>query len=217
MKGLRVEDIVDSSGNGAKAGFIIYDIIVKVGTCEVASVDSLISIMQEKEGQSCDVEIIRDEKVLTVTVTAGSLGLSLVPVAIGELYYNAKMRTASDDDRLRLHQQQESISLTTAPSIEGFKIVKSISIVGAECAFGMNIFKDIFISVRDVTGGRSNALQNTLRDARNECLSDLKREAFLAGANAIIGVNLDYSEFSGGSKSMVFVAATGTAVIVEPE
>ena len=77
------------------------------------------------------------------------------------------------------------------------------------------MFKDFFASVRDVFGGRSSSSQKALRDARRVCLAELRREALMVGANAVIGVDLDYSEISGDDKSMLFLVATGTAVTVE--
>jgi uncharacterized protein YbjQ (UPF0145 family) len=107
------------------------------------------------------------------------------------------------------------VLLTIAPSLEGYSIKKTIQIVTAECAFGMNIFRDMFANYRDFFGGRSAATQRVLRDARNVCLNELKKEAHIGGANAVIAVDLDYSEFSGGGKSMLFLVASGTAVWVE--
>lgn len=92
------------------------------------------------------------------------------------------------------------------------KIERRLGIVTAECAFGMNVFKDIFTIGRDLVGGRSSAIQSTLKDARNAALDDLKAEAAALGADAVIAVDLDYSEFSGGGKSMLFLVASGTAV-----
>jgi uncharacterized protein YbjQ (UPF0145 family) len=76
----------------------------------------------------------------------------------------------------------------------------------------MNMFRDFFASVSDFWGGRSKATQKVLRNVRNTCLYELRREAALMGANAVIGVNLDYREFSGKGKSMLFLVASGTAV-----
>jgi uncharacterized protein YbjQ (UPF0145 family) len=82
--------------------------------------------------------------------------------------------------------QIESVLLTTDYGHD-LKILKRVEIVTAECAFGMNIFKDLFAGVRDIVGGRSEAVQNTMRDARKTALFELKREAHLVGANAVIG------------------------------
>lgn len=104
--------------------------------------------------------------------------------------------------------------LTTEGYPQGLTITKRIEVVTAECAFGMNIFKDLFAGVRDIVGGRSQAVQNTLRDSRRTALYELKREAYEVGANAVVGVDLDYVELS-VSGSMVLLVASGTAVIVE--
>jgi len=106
----------------------------------------------------------------------------------------------------------EAILLTTETS-PNLNITKRIEIVTAECAFGMNIFKDLFAGVRDIVGGRSEAVQKTMRDARKTALYELKREAHLVGANAVVGVDLDYVELS-ASGSMIMLVASGTAVII---
>ena len=107
----------------------------------------------------------------------------------------------------------ESIILTTetAPNLN---ITKRIEIVTAECAFGMNIFKDLFAGVRDIVGGRSEAVQKTMRDSRKTVLYELKKEAYEVGANAVVGVDLDYVELSSAG-SMVMLVASGTAVVIE--
>lgn len=111
-------------------------------------------------------------------------------------------------------RQLSEVILTTemAPHLE---IERRIEIITAECAFGMNILKDIFAGVTDLVGGRSKATQKILRDARKTVLSELRKEAIAVGANAVIAVDLDYNEFSGGGKSMLFVVASGTAVRVK--
>ena len=106
-----------------------------------------------------------------------------------------------------------SIVLTTetAPNLN---ITKRIEIVTAECAFGMNIFRDLFAGVRDIVGGRSEAVQKTMRDSRKTALYELKKEAYEVGANAVVGVDLDYVELSNAG-SMVMLVASGTAVVIE--
>ena len=107
----------------------------------------------------------------------------------------------------------DAILLTTetAPNLN---ITKRIEIVTAECAFGMNIFKDLFAGVRDIVGGRSEAVQKTMRDSRKTALYELKKEAYEVGANAVVGVDLDYVELSKAG-SMVMLVASGTAVRIE--
>ena len=107
----------------------------------------------------------------------------------------------------------EAILLTTetAPNLP---ITERIEIVTAECAFGMNVFKDLFAGIRDIVGGRSEAVQSTMRDSRRTALYELKKEAHRVGANAVVGVDLDYVEL-GGAGSMVLLVASGTAVRID--
>ena len=107
----------------------------------------------------------------------------------------------------------EAILLTTetAPNLN---ITKRIEIVTAEVAFGMHIFKDLFAGIRDIVGGRSEAVQATMRDSRRTALYELKKEAHAVGANAVVGTDLDYVELSGAG-NMVMLVASGTAVVIE--
>ncbi len=122
------------------------------------------------------------------------------------------LRAAEEAAQL-LSVEIEAVLLTTetAPNLN---ITKRIEIVTAEVAYGMNIFKDLFAGVRDIVGGRSEAVQKTMRDARRTALYELKREAHSVGANAVVGVDLDYVELSGGA-NMVMLVASGTAVVIE--
>lgn len=108
----------------------------------------------------------------------------------------------------------DRVILTTSSHLEGYRVAEHIDIVSAECVFGMNVLKDMFSSFRDFFGGRNKSSQDALREARVACLNELRREAESMGANAVIAVDLDYSEISGGGKSMLFLVATGTAVKV---
>lgn len=104
--------------------------------------------------------------------------------------------------------------LLTTETQSDLKILKRIEVISAEVAFGMNIFKDLFVEVRNIVGGRSKAVQDTMREARRTALYELKREAHEIGANAVVGVDLDYVELSAHS-TMVMLVATGTAVVIE--
>jgi uncharacterized protein YbjQ (UPF0145 family) len=108
----------------------------------------------------------------------------------------------------------DAVMLTTEAYPQGLTITRRIEVVTAECAFGMNIFKDLFAGVRDIVGGRSEAVQKTMRDSRRVALYELKKEAHAVGANAVVGVDLDYVELSSAG-SMMLLVASGTAVIVE--
>ena len=110
----------------------------------------------------------------------------------------------------------KDLILTTEFSMPEYQITQRLEIITAECVFGMNMFRDMFASIRDIVGGRSSASQKVLRDARRTCLTELRREALISGADAVIGVDLDYSEISGDGKSMLMVVASGTAVKIQP-
>jgi uncharacterized protein YbjQ (UPF0145 family) len=105
------------------------------------------------------------------------------------------------------------VILTTETALD-LPIRERLGIVSAECVLGMNIFRDFAAMVRDAVGGRAVSSQNAFKEARNTALGEIKREAAQLGANAVIAIDIDYSEISGGQKSMLLVAATGTAVIL---
>lgn len=111
----------------------------------------------------------------------------------------------------------KDLIVTTEFSMAEYTVTQRIEVITAECVFGMNLFKDFFAGIRDIFGGRSSSSQKVLRDARRTCLTELRREALIVGANAVVGVDLDYSEISGDGKSMLFVVVSGTAVTVEPK
>lgn len=114
-------------------------------------------------------------------------------------------------ERIETDAEIEAILITTE-SQPDINIQERITIITAECAYGMNIFKDLFAGVRNVVGGRSEAVQSTMRDARNTVLYELKREARLVGANAVVGVDLDYVELAATGSTMLMLVASGTAV-----
>ncbi len=102
--------------------------------------------------------------------------------------------------------------LTTAHTIPGRDIRELLGIVTAECVLGINVFRDMLGGLRDIIGGRSGTHQKALQEAREICLQELANRAGELGADAVIGVDLDYSEISGGNKGMVLLVASGTAV-----
>lgn len=101
--------------------------------------------------------------------------------------------------------------VTTTPIIEGKSIIAYYGIVSGETIIGANVFRDLFASIRDIVGGRSGAYEEVLRKAKETALLEMQQQAAALGANAVIGVDLDY-ETVGGSGSMLMVTATGTAV-----
>lgn len=106
------------------------------------------------------------------------------------------------------------IIVTTSIDVPRREIEEVISIVAAEAALGIHVFRDIANIFRDAFGGRSASSQNALRKARIACLDELKREAAAVGADAVIAVGLNYNQISTGGSGggILFVAASGTAV-----
>ncbi len=104
--------------------------------------------------------------------------------------------------------------VTTTPSIEGKSITEYHGIVVGEAIMGANIVRDVFASITDIVGGRSGAYESKLQDARDTALRELEERAVAKGANAVVGVDLDY-EVVGANGSMLMVSAAGTAVTVK--
>jgi uncharacterized protein YbjQ (UPF0145 family) len=104
--------------------------------------------------------------------------------------------------------------VTTTPGIEGRRIKQYLGLVTGEAILGANIFKDLFAGIRDIVGGRSAAYENELRKAREIAMTEMKQAAAALGANAVVGIDLDY-ETVGGQGGMLMVSISGTAVVIE--
>jgi uncharacterized protein YbjQ (UPF0145 family) len=103
--------------------------------------------------------------------------------------------------------------LSTTPTIEGHPIHEYKGIVTGETIIGANFMKDFFAGIRDIIGGRSGSYEKVLREAKDTALSEMQERASQLGANAIVGIDIDY-ETVGQSGSMLMVAVSGTAVII---
>ncbi|WEK05458.1 MAG: heavy metal-binding domain-containing protein [Candidatus Devosia phytovorans] len=101
--------------------------------------------------------------------------------------------------------------ISTTPTLEGRPIKDYLGIVTGEVIVGANIFKDLFAGIRDIVGGRAGAYEGALRDARRQAYDELAYEAERMGADAVVGVDLDY-EVVGQNGSMLMVSISGTAV-----
>jgi uncharacterized protein YbjQ (UPF0145 family) len=104
--------------------------------------------------------------------------------------------------------------ITTTPSVEGRKITKYCGVVAGEAILGANLVKDLFAGIRDLVGGRSATYEKELQQARDIALEELQDKARDLGANAVVGVDLDY-EVLGQTNGMLMVSASGTAVVIE--
>lgn len=102
---------------------------------------------------------------------------------------------------------------TTTPTVDGHRVTQYLGIVTGETIIGANIFRDLFASVRDIVGGRSGSYEKVLGEARETALREMRERAALLGANAVIGVDLDY-EVLGAQNGMLMVSASGTAVVL---
>jgi len=104
---------------------------------------------------------------------------------------------------------------TTTPTIDGYEIVEYFGLVTGEAILGANIFKDLFAGIRDIVGGRSAAYEQELRRARDLAIGEMTADAERLGANAVVGVDLDYESIQvSQSGGMLMVTAAGTAVRV---
>lgn len=103
--------------------------------------------------------------------------------------------------------------LTTTPSVEGHPVREYKGIVTGEAILGANVFKDLFAGIRDLVGGRSGTYEKELGRARQIALDELQQAAREKGANAVVGIDLDY-EVLGQSNGMLMVTASGTAVVI---
>ncbi len=104
--------------------------------------------------------------------------------------------------------------VVTTPTLEGKTIIKYLGLVSGEAILGANIFKDLFAGIRDIVGGRSAAYEQELRRAKEIAITEMTEQAQQLGANAVVGVDLDYETLGSGG-GMLMVSASGTAVVVK--
>jgi uncharacterized protein YbjQ (UPF0145 family) len=102
--------------------------------------------------------------------------------------------------------------ITTTDGADGKTVVRYLGIVSGEAIVGANLFRDLFARVRDIVGGRAGGYENALREAKDHAMEDMIAEAQALGANAIVGVDLDYEALG---DSMLMVSANGTAAIID--
>ncbi|HPC38743.1 MAG TPA: heavy metal-binding domain-containing protein [Exilispira sp.] len=102
--------------------------------------------------------------------------------------------------------------ISTTPNLEGKTIKSYIGIVSGEAILGANIFRDFFANITDIIGGRAASYESELRKAKDIALKEMMEQATFLGANAVVGVDLDYETIG---QSMLMVSTSGTAVIYE--
>ena len=105
--------------------------------------------------------------------------------------------------------------ILTTESSHNLNVEARLGIVTAEIVVGMNIFKDMLTGVRNIVGGRTGNVQNALKEMRETVLEELKNEAAVLGANAVVAVDLNYQEIGATGSTMLMLVASGTAVRIE--
>ena len=108
-----------------------------------------------------------------------------------------------------------NLIVTTTDSVEGRRVTRYLGVVTGEAILGVNILRDFFAGIRDIVGGRSGSYEKELRQAKDIALMEMSEQATSLGANAILGVDLDYETIGGQNSSMLMVSASGTAVVIE--
>lgn len=205
MAGVTVKSI-ELGGWGQRSGIQMGDVIESYDGVPIDTLNAF-EMATERKPHGAVVIVNRGGEQKTLVTLREPLGFQ---VTEGEPY-QSEFSSRNHAQREPLHNQ---IIVTTTPSVDGYRVEKVVDLITAECVFGMEFFQDLLTSLTDFFGGRSGTSQNVLRDARRTCINELKREAFELGANAVIGVSLAYSEFSGQGKSMLFLVASGTAVVL---
>ena len=104
--------------------------------------------------------------------------------------------------------------VVTTPTVEGKRITDNFGLVTGEAIMGANIFKDIFASITNIVGGRSQAYEKELQRAKQIAVDEMVADARAMGANAVVGVDLDYESIAISGSNMLMVAASGTAVSI---
>lgn len=112
-------------------------------------------------------------------------------------------------------EKRKNMILTTTSTLDGRPVKHYLGIVSGETIMGANIFRDFMASITDIVGGRASAYEKSLIEAKQIALQEMIDEAAEMGANAIIGIDLDYETIGGQGGGMLMVSVSGTAVIVE--
>jgi uncharacterized protein YbjQ (UPF0145 family) len=102
--------------------------------------------------------------------------------------------------------------VTTTETVPGRETTEVVGVVAGEAILGVNIFRDLFAGLRDIIGGRSGGYQKALREAREHAMADMQAEASQLGADAIVGIDIDYEAVDTQKGSMLMVSCNGTAV-----
>jgi uncharacterized protein YbjQ (UPF0145 family) len=185
-------------------GILLGDVVLKVGGVEVTS-NIAFSRELSKHDEGTLLSINRDGQDLEITMPKGKLGL-----VAEEQDLDIKRRRIDFEAR----QLSRSVAVVTMDSIDGFTTETVLGIVSSEYAVGMNLIKDVLVSSRDIFGGRSKVVQDAFKEAKEVSLTEIRKEAYELGANAVLGVRFQHSQMSGASTTMLLMVISGTAAVI---
>lgn len=191
--------IIRDGGYAASAGIQPHDLIYRLNG---QPIDSPQAVSDAISKGPANFSIIRNGRLITIDVDTPTLGVTLGEIEFDE---NAWLENLAID----------SLPLTTAPSFADKRIIKTVDIVGAQCIYGVNALADLAAGIREFVGGRSQGLQKRIAEARVEVCRELRTEAHILGANAVIAIDFGHTEIGDKGGYMLMITATGTAVIVE--
>lgn len=120
----------------------------------------------------------------------------------------------NEEMQSKQEEKKKDLLISSGYNFEGYKIAKYCDFITAQTVFGMGVFKAMAASIANMTGYESAALNNKIDEAKNVAIEELKKKAVDIGANAIIGIDIDFSMFA---DTMIVVSANGTAVVIEPK
>jgi len=147
-------------------------------------------------------------KVFSVIEMTDGLCKTCLSPEVVELNQNKKEKI--EDFEKNKFKILQSIIVTSETSIEN--VEKRIDFTSAQCVYGLNIIKDLFVGVRNIVGGRVKSIEDPLAEAKNTIIEALKKEAYFAGGNAVIGIKIEHTYNNAGAANMVSILGTGTIV-----
>lgn len=201
MPRLRITEIKPDSPAqhlGILPGDVIY-------TCNGKHIELMHRLAEARTGAGDSVIVlIRDNGAYAVEAPPGPLGIATEEIPLGK------------DEALALFRSAlRKLPITTTDALPGCRVTEVLDVVTAENALNVTVFSDFLMGITEVASGRNATMQLAIRKARSACLMELREEALLLGGHAVIGTHVQYVQFTGGSKSIILLAASGTAVRVE--
>ncbi len=228
MSYLLIENLSDDSPLKLQ-NVIVGDVIIGINDHVIDTNDDISQALKDtSDNVGHDIVVYQNGKNITVQIPLGKIGASCRELSQLDIHKlndfkrygglgNSKVEFKNGAGFFKETgipaETLSEMKVSTTPFIYGREIEGVLEPVTAECVLGMNILSDFFlVGARDFFGGRSKTTQNALKELKTTALFELKKEAALVGGDAIVGVDLDYSEISGQNKSMLFLVASGTAV-----